>query len=390
MKKLLFVLLLIPFFVTGCGNYSELNDLAIATGFSVDIEDDEYKVSLLIANAKKSQSSAKEGEAQTTVYSGTGKTITDALKEVDKKSPKTMYLGHLSVVIISEDVAKKGIFEMADYLMRAAESRKKFYFVIARDSDAKDVLSIVIPLESFPSHGIATLIETTNQAQAITTIVPYSKFIANVLVEGKNPVLPSIEIIGDADKGKSAKALEETNIKSYLKVSSMALFDEDKLVDFATTDESQMINLLSNSSDSLLTSFKEDGAEIGFNLSNLKTKTKLIDKDHVEIKVTGKADIREVNDKRNLENQKVIAHMEELLNKNITSRINDTIDSLKYKYKTDVLALGNMVYKKYPKVWEEESKYWDEKYFKKLSIKVSTDIKIVSTGSLKQSLKEVK
>ena len=389
MKKFIVVLLIIPILMTGCWNYNELNDLAITTGFAVDYEDGEYKVSVLIANAQKTESSAKEGESQTTVYSGTGKTIIDAIKEVDKKSPKGLYIGHLSVVVVSKEVAEKGIFEMADYLMRSAESRKKFYFVIAKDCKAKEILSIVLPLESFPSHGIATLIETTNETQAVTTVLPYSKFIANVLTEGKNPTLPSIEIIGDVNKGNSSKALEKTDIKSYLKISGMALFKEDRFVTYTDTPDSQVINVLNNGSESLLTSIKSDNDDIGFSISSLKTKTKLIDENTVSITVKGKADIREINSKRNLEDKNVILNIENDLNKHVVTKINNTIDNLKFKYKTDVLSVGNLIYQKYPKLWKERAEHWDDRYFQKMNFKVKTEIKVVSTGSLKQTLKEV-
>jgi len=55
MKKLIIILLL--FSLTGCYNYDELNQLAIATGFAVDIKDNEYEVTVLISNSKKSSSS---------------------------------------------------------------------------------------------------------------------------------------------------------------------------------------------------------------------------------------------------------------------------------------------------------------------------------------------
>ena len=70
---LLFVCLLM---VCGCSNYRELDDLAIITAIAIDkAEDENYELSFLIANSPKAQTSSKEGEAKTTVFSGKGKTI---------------------------------------------------------------------------------------------------------------------------------------------------------------------------------------------------------------------------------------------------------------------------------------------------------------------------
>lgn len=390
MKRKLIILLIIPFLMTGCWNYSELNTIAIVTGFSVDYENDEYNVSMLIANSKKNESSSKEGESQTTVYSGSGKTLSDAIKEIERKSPKSVYIGHLSVVVISEDVAKKGILDMSDLLLRSAESRKKFYFLQARDSSARDILSLVMPLESFPSHGIAALLKTTSEAQAITTTVPYSYFITDVLKTGVNPTLPTVEIIGDADEGKKSSSLETTKIKTYLKVSDLAIFKDDKFVSYAENDDSQMINILNSNTNSLLTTVNNDNLSIGFNLTGLKANTDLVDPAHIKIKVTGKADIREINNKINLEESKTVDEIQEILNKNLKGRLKDTLDTVQYKYKTDVFGYGNIIYKEYPKLWKKIEKDWDDVYFPKVNVEIDTDIKIVSTGSLKQTIKEVK
>ena len=53
MKKLLIFFTLI--ILTGCWNYQELNDYAIVTGMAIDLNKDEYEVSLLIANGDKSE-----------------------------------------------------------------------------------------------------------------------------------------------------------------------------------------------------------------------------------------------------------------------------------------------------------------------------------------------
>ena len=46
---------------------------------------------------------------------------------------------------------KKGLEDAMDYLIRDPESIKRFYLIMARDTDARNVLQIVNPLESFPS-----------------------------------------------------------------------------------------------------------------------------------------------------------------------------------------------------------------------------------------------
>ena len=85
MKNKILLLMVALLLVTGCGNYREINDLAIITCIAIDKVDDEYELSFLIANSPKSQTSSKEGEATTTIYSGKGKTLNEATNIIDQK-----------------------------------------------------------------------------------------------------------------------------------------------------------------------------------------------------------------------------------------------------------------------------------------------------------------
>ena len=168
MKKFIFIIPIIMFFC-GCTDYKELNNIAIVTGISIDLENNEYKVSTLISNSKKAEESAKEGDAGTVIYEGTGKNISMALKKIDNRIPKQIYLGHLSVVVVSKKVAKKGLDKVSDYLFRSPETTKRAYLIMTRnDNKASDVLKILPPLESFPSQNIKLNIENSNNTSSIS------------------------------------------------------------------------------------------------------------------------------------------------------------------------------------------------------------------------------
>ena len=108
MKKI--ILLIICLILCGCNDYAELNKLSLVTAAAIDKNKDKYEVTLLIANSPKQDTSAKEGEAKTTVYKAKGKTVSDAIKTIDKKTPKELYFAHINVVVISEEIGKEGSF----------------------------------------------------------------------------------------------------------------------------------------------------------------------------------------------------------------------------------------------------------------------------------------
>lgn len=388
MKNKIIILLILCLFLCGCGNYRELNQIAIITGIGIDKKGDNYEVSMLIANAGKSETSSKEGESKPTVYSGKGSSLIEATKEVDRKTPKQLYFGHINVVLISEDIAKEGFLNVADWLLRNPESRKKFYLLMTKDKTAKEVLEIVSPLEAFPSQNIGTLMESNEETQAIASSITYSDFINNILTEGLEPVLPSITVAGSSKEGESKANLDKTSPSSYLKLETLAIFKGDKFQDYTNADDSKLINILKNTVKQSVFTINYDKTKVNFNMKNIKSKITIQNNQKFNIKVKGDATLAEINSNTNLNDEKIINNIESKLNNQITKDINNLIKKLQTKYKSDILGFGNMIYKNYPDTWQKIKNNWNDTYFPKAQINIQTDIQLVSTGSLENTIRK--
>lgn len=374
----------------GCGNYRELNDVAIITGVSIDKIGDEYELGFLIANSPKTQTSSKEGEAQTTVYSAKGQTISGAAEHIEYKSPKKLYFGHINVVIISESIAKDGFFDVADYFLRHFESRKKFFLMQAKDEKPKNILKIISPLESFPSQSIATLLKSNQEAQSVVETVDYSTFVGRILEKGYDPTLPVITISGNTKKGEDSKNIESTEPDAYLRLDSIAIYKDDKFKGYENFKTSQAINIINNNVNEFKTTFKYKNTKVGFNSETIKSKIKVKSPNEININVTGKGFITEINTKDNLESKKTITKIEKKLNSHIKKTLTETIEKMQKEYHSDVFGLGNKIYKKYPKEFKKQEKQWNDKYFPNLKINIKVDIVINSSGALDKTIKEVK
>ena len=392
MKKFILIIttLFITVTLTGCGGYEELNNLSIVTAVAFDKVDDEYELSFLIANSPKAQTSAKEGEAKTTVYTGTGKTIAEASKDIEQIVPKQIYLGHINVVVISEDIAEDGFLKIADWLLRNPQTRKKFYLLQAKDVSAKNILKIVSPLESFPSQSIATLIESNAETKSIATSITYSNFIGQILEKGYDPVLPSITIEGNVKKGSNEKNLETTEPESYLVLGPLAIYKGDKLEGFSTEKESWAINVLKNEAKEVNYNVKYQNQDISIETSSLKSSIKIIDENNIEITISGIGDIYNINNEIDIQNYKEINKIEKAWSKSLKNDLSKVVKKVQNKYKSDIFGFGNLIYKNNPKTWEKLEKEWNSKYFPNLNVKIKTDLKITATGSLEKTIKEDK
>lgn len=391
-KKIkLISIILITLLICGCWNYNELNTLAIASTIGIDIKDNQLHVSLMIANAKSAQMSSKEGQSQTVVLEGTGDTLTEALEEIDLRSPKKIYLNHVSSIILSEQAANKGITKFGDLLLRDPESRKKFYLFVTKDVKANDILKVLTPLEGLPSQNIASMIEGTTTYQGVANMTRYSDFVNAVMEHGNQPTITSITIVGNKKKGDTFDNLEKSNPDALLKLGSLAIFKDDKMLGFASAKESEGINLLNNQVQNMTVKIKcDDNYIVGhIDEANPNYQISLVNnKPQVTINLNGSSSINEINCKRNIMSTKVIEDIKKDIEQEVLDIINEGINAAQNKYKSDVFKIGLKFYHKYPKYFEKVEKNWDEDIFSKIKIKVNVNLKINTKGSLEQTIRK--
>ena len=380
MKKL-FISFLLFIITTGCWNYKELNDYALVTGMALDYKNNKYEVSLLIANGNKQE----ENKAQITVSSAKGKTIYEALKNISLSNPKEIYISHLSVIVISEDLARKGLDSILDLLIRETQSHQNFYVVIAKDSLAKDILSILDPLSEYPSQNITSSIKNTEQNQGRITDASFNTFLGKILEKGIEPVANSIILIGDEKEGTSIEKQESSKLRNYTKLDNLAIFKEDKLVTWATEKESIGINLLLNNINTFYLNIPCNEKNLVLISNKYKLKN-IIEKDKITIDIKSEGFINENACNIDFNNTKEVKKIEKKAENMINEYTNLAIAKAK-KYKTDIFGFGNQIYHKYPKYYKEIND-WNE-IFPKLEIKINVDYKIKNIGASRKSIKSI-
>ena len=392
MKIKIFLILFLCFLTSGCWNYNELDDFAIVTGMGIDEYEDGYKVSLVISNSQSTQGSSKEGEAQTTVFTGIGNNITEAINQIDMKTPRNLYLGHMAVVVIDENVARKDINIVLEALTRNPESAKKYHITLARDKKAEEILKTLSPLESFPSQNIANNIVTASAAQSITTESFISDFTMALLRPGINGVMSSITIEGEASSIDNQDDLKNTEPEAMLKTETIGLFKEYKLVTWTTKEESLGINIVNNKTDRFYITNKVDDENIVVLVDNSKCEPKITIKNNkisVVLNIKTRGAITEVSGNTDLEKPKTIEKINKETEKNIKDMVYSGIRLAK-EYKTDVFGFGNMIYKQDYKYWYKMQETWHDNYFPKIKVKVKVDVNLTSKGSLENTIKEEK
>ncbi|MDO4963033.1 MAG: Ger(x)C family spore germination protein [bacterium] len=387
MKKIIISIILI-LTLTGCWNYKELNDYSIVTGIAIDkVDENKYEVSTLISNSPKNNSQNGSNESQIVIYSGKGNSIVNALKEIGLISPKELYLGSFSILVISEDIAKDGINNVIDFFFRYSNSRKNFDIVIAKDAKAKDAIKIMSPLTNFPSQNISENLDSTTKLQGIISKTNFNTLLATLLRDGISPTINSINIVGNSKEGEKKKNLETSSPDNYVKLGNLGIFKDDKLISWTTHNESLGINIINNKISEMYLKVKYKDGYVVIDTSSFKSNTSVClknNKPYVNIKLNGTARIIEVKGNIDLSSINVIQDLEKKSNKNIKKYANEAIELAK-KYETDIFGFGLKFYQKYPKYFNKNKKNWD-KNLDKLNINITSNIILENKVSAKNSL----
>lgn len=386
MKKI--ILIIILFTLTGCWNYKELNSLAIATGFAVDIVDNEYEVTVLISNAQKESSSDSKGSASAAVYKGKGKTIFEAIKDASLSISKEIYVGHIEVLVLSEEIAKTKTLEVIDFFFRYPYTRNQFLLVIAENTKAGDTFEITTPLETYPSQNISKNLEITDKLQGYVYTVTFNDFVKMIIEEGINPTLPTISIEGSVEEGNKEDNIKQNKPNTYLKLGTMAIFKGSNLVGIGTKDQTKGINFINDQITTTLITSQYENSNIVVEINDSSTKIEVdLNKEipKFKIKIDTIGTITEVTNKVKIEEPELIDKIKKLSEEEIKIICNDGINYAK-EMKTDVFGFGNIIYKKDNDFWKKIKENWNNEMFQKVEVELEINLDLKTKGSIDSTI----
>jgi len=387
MKKFKLLILPIIFFLTGCYNYREINDLAITSAIGIDKINDEFIMTFQVINTQKASGTDNATlNPNIIIYEGRGKTIQEASRKIILESPKRAYANHISLLIISEEIAKEGINDILDLLLRDPESRKQFLVLISKNAKSKDILEILTPLETINSQNIVDSITSDSTYLGITQNITFENLLDMYLNENKEIILPSIEIKGNNNEGENKENIESSTPKTRLILSTFAIFKKDKLIGYTTEEESISINIINNKiKNTLITTQCENDKDkyMTIELINSKTTT-AASKDKLEINISVKANgtISEINCNIDLEKSSNVKKIETIFEKHLQNQIKNSISNFQNKYQTDIFNFKDLFYKTNPKFYYKIKDNYNNTHFKDIKINTKIDIELKEKGNV--------
>lgn len=387
MKKII-ILIILLFGVCGCWNYKELDDYSIITGIAIDKDEDKYEVSVLISNASKSSGESPDSsESKSVVYSGKGDSIFKALKDIALISPKELYLDHFSILVISEEIAQEGVYNIVDFFLRYPNARKDFSVALSKDCKAKDTLKIITPLTDFPSQSIADNLKFSTKLQGTISNINYNELMYNLIAPGKEVSINGIKIIGDEEEGSSKENTESSEPKTYLKLGNLGIFKDDKFIKWTDEEESFGINIINNEMSEMYIKLEIDDGYVVVSPVDFSTEVEVkIENDNPKVSITasGNAKVMEISGHIDLEDDSIIEKIRKKANNEIKKYIKKALN-VAIENETDIFGFGLKLYKSNPKYFNKVKDNWNDD-LKNLDFNIKSDLIIKSISSTQNSV----
>ncbi len=377
MKKFIIILLII--LLTGCYNYKELNKIAIVSSIAIDKKDNEYLVSAQVMNAKEDEESES---SQVVVYEAKGKSINEALRNMTMKSPRTIYGGHLSKLVISEEIAKEGVINVIDVFQRLTEIRNEFTITVSKNIKAADVIKIMTSTESVPAEYVKTSLETADVYSALTYSTKLDEFVSLYLKKGIDPVIAVLQVDDYKKKGTTTDNTQTTDPITKIVLDNIAITDEGKFEKYLSKDETIGYNFIKNQVQEMIVPIKcDDNYYASISILKSKTKPKVIkinNKYQIKFDIKANGVLSEYNCSKELTDKDVINELEKKTKNKIKYYINKALNAQKNS-KSEFLGLKRTIYLDYPNYKDEE-----------FDVKLNINFQLSRKGELRNSSKGAK
>ncbi|WP_219834158.1 Ger(x)C family spore germination protein [Paenibacillus sp. R14(2021)] len=389
--KLMMVMLpvMMAFMLAGCWDRKELNELGIAVAIGVDrAPKNQLKVTaqVVIPSEVASSQSSKKGGPSVTLYESVAPTFMEAIQKMTEISPRRVYLGHIKMFIFGESLARKGIAEVVEAMVREPSTRSDYYVAVAEGRTASDILQITTPLESIPANKMFASLDASSETWAPTAKVTVDELMNNLLTSG-SPVLTGIQLVGDFREGKvnSVHNNETTKPAAQLQFTGLGVFKKDRLIGWLNEDESKGYNFIKNQTKQTVGHSDVPGGRVGVHVLRSKTEVKasvVNGNPVIRVKLNSVATLTEVQGTEiEIGSQQNIRLLEQEGDKRVTDLMKLTVDSARRKYKFDIFGFGQLIHETDPKAWKRMEKNWDQ-IFMKMKIDYSVHTRITKLGTL--------
>ncbi|MCG7380340.1 Ger(x)C family spore germination protein [Paenibacillus sp. ACRSA] len=384
------ILVILPL-LTGCWDRQELNELGIMLGLGIDKDGDKIKVSaqVVVPNEISSKSGGGRG-TPVTQYQATAASMLEAIQKLTETSPRRIFMSHVRILVFGEEYAREeGIYDVMEALMREPTVRPDYYVMVARKTQASNVLDLLTPLENIPAEKLFNSLDVSAKIWSPTTTVTGDELMDTMLSPGIQPVITGVQIIGDHSKSGEQSNIESIVVPARLNSTGLAVFHKDKLIGWLTENESKGFNYIRDNVKTTVGHVDCPKTEGSVTMKTLRTSTdrtvKFVRGEPVmNLKVKNVSSIGSVECNFQIGSMTAIHELEKLSEKRLVELMKNSVDSVRRKFHVDIFGFGQEIYQSNPKYFKKVEDNWDQ-HFEDLEVKYEANSQIRRVGTLDDS-----
>jgi spore germination protein KC len=379
--------------LSGCWSRKELNNLAIVSGMGIDKSDrNRYHISIQVVNPDQlAGRKAAGGQPAVIVFETDAGTISEALRKITTLLARKPYMSHLRVLIFGESLAREGIGDSLDFLSRYHEFRTDFPVIIAKNGNAKDLLTILTPLEKIPANKLFDSLTMSEKEWAPTRNTTLDDVINDLMSDGKQTVISAAQEIGNKDAPDSRAVINHVMPLNIVQFVGLAVFREDKLIGWLNTEESKGYNFLTNHVYRTTDQIEcPSGGSLSLEILRTKTKIKgyfVHGQPRIHVFLQSETNVSEVRCPIDLTKVETIEALEKSGEKQLIQNIERTVSAAQDTFKVDIFGFGEVIHRVNPKAWKTLKNDWNQ-HFSTMKVQVTTEVKIRRLGTTNNTYKE--
>ncbi len=362
LKKVIlaFISLILLISVTGCWNYSEVDDISIVAGVGIDKGESEGELSVTveIVDTKEGMKSSPAGFKILTL---SGKTIFEIARGIISITGKKLFWSHSKAI---------------DWYNRDTETRSDVYIFVSKEKTAKEVISLSSVTESITAFALAQQMRSEKNVST-APVVEIWDFIDKLEASGEFAMAPLI-YIHEQNKIKNAR------------VSGTAIFSMDKMVGTISGEETKYMLFAKDQIQGGVLTVNDKQGKTAFSLEILSNKTKVkpvwIDgKLQMQINTETQVGLDEVMTPEEFNNINSKNVLEERAGKELQERILSIIHRVQKDYHADIFGFGELIHERMPQTWKKVKENWGQE-FAELDVVVNSKVIIKSSGQTSRSI----
>lgn len=362
----------------GCWDRTELNDLAMITALAIDQTDDNKirtTVQVMIPQNQSGGASAGMssggGAKQTTVRSSDeGVNLADALSRLQQRLPRKLFWGQCKIFILSEKLAKSGIKEQFDLMVRHPQLRERGNMFVS-EGQASKALELFPPIERSSAEVLRKLSDL--QIGASVTLEQLSMKLKD---NEKAFFLPLVRILPPV---KSA----EMPFITIPYIQGTTIFKGDIMIGTISERTTRGVLWVRDEIDEYTVTFQIDEEGL-VSLKPVNAHVELLpaisgDKWLITVKVRAQGDIVQNGTSLNPLNPRWMHKLNEAFKHDVRQRIERALNEVQRQYKADIFGFATAFHRKYPRQWEANKQRWDE-IFPAVEVRLDIETTILRPG----------